>query len=79
MAKKENVYVLPVKVFNSKSKEIAVWDWKTYVIIAKNKIDAVLSMNNPKCERMFRIPKGQKFIKSSLDKHPYATENGVLI
>lgn len=79
MTKKENVYVLPVEVFNSRSKGVTVWDWRTYVIMAKSKIDAVLSMDNTECENMFRIPKGQKFTKSSLDKHPYATENGVLI
>ncbi len=73
------VYILPVKVFNSRSKGVTAWDWETYVVVAKSKMEAVLSMANTKCEKMFRIPKGQKFTKSSLDAHPYATENGVFI
>ena len=80
MTKKGNVYVLPVKVFNSRSKGVTIWDWATYAIIAKTKLHAALSIsNNTECENMFRIPKGQKFTKSCLDKHPYATENGVFI
>ena len=80
MTKKENVYVLPVEVFNSKSRGVTFWDQMTYAIIAENKLKATLSIrNNTECEKMFRIPKGQKFTKSCLDKHPCATLKGVII
>ena len=80
MAERGNVYVLPVEVFNSKSKGVTFWDWMTYAIIAENKLKATLSIrNNTECEKMFRIPKGQKLTKSCLDEHPYATKNGVFV